>query len=169
MGTCWALFPGQGLWKQQQSCCPWLREPTLCIPQVILCPQWSLPPPTPTSWPLQVTPQHELDFTNPCGEGRHWVAKLLPSHGFRRAGQARGLARNAVTPARLVQAGFLQPFISSRSWEDLSPSEELLGSLSHIRQGRRGPWAGSRETRGPESLRFIRAEQEVQGWPERKL
>lgn len=78
----------------------------------------------PMSWPSQVTPQHELDFTNPCGEGRHWVAKLLPSHGFRRAGQARGLARNAVTPARLVRAGCLQPFISSssRSWEDLSPS-----------------------------------------------
>lgn len=108
MGTRWAPFPGRGLWKQQQGWCPQLQEPTPCIPPVILCPQRSLPPPTPTSWPSQVTPQHELDFTNPCGEGRHWVAKLLPSHGFRRAGQARGLARNAVTPARLVRAGCLQ-------------------------------------------------------------
>lgn len=83
-------------------------SPHRVSPAVILCPQWNLPPPTPTSWPSQVTPQHKLGFTNPCGEGRHWVAKLLPSHGFRRAGQARGLARNAVTPAQLVRAGCLQ-------------------------------------------------------------
>lgn len=65
------------------------------------------------SWTSQVTPQHELDFTNPCGEGRLWVAKLLPSHGFRRAGQGTRLGQECshsgpARPSRLPPALHLQ-------------------------------------------------------------
>lgn len=132
-GKRWALFHGRGLGERKQGWCPRLRqEPTPHIPLAVFGskaePPTSLSPePHPSktsalmSWPSQVTPQHDVDFANPCGEGRPLWVRETPAYPLASGERAKHEAQPGMQS--------LRPSLSEPATSSPSPAAARAGQI----------------------------------------